>query len=92
METATPRPTSKLDRVDNSAATKWVESLLKTRRDMVDRWKEAAATQQAYADQGKQPKKYTVGNSVWLSAKNIRTKRPSKKLDLKYYGPFPITE
>ncbi len=92
METAAPRPTSKLDGVDNPAATKWVESLLKTRREMVDRWKEATATQRAYADQGKQPKEYAVGDSVWLSAKNIRTKRPSKKLDLKYYGPFPITE
>jgi hypothetical protein len=27
-----------------------------------------------------------------LSAKKIRTRRPSRKLDLKYYGPFPITE
>ncbi len=50
IETAAPRLTSKLDGVDNPAATKRVESLLKTRRDMVDRWKEAAATQQAYAD------------------------------------------
>jgi hypothetical protein len=92
METAAPRPTSKLDGVDNPAATKWVESLLKTRREMVDRWKEATATQRAYTDQCKQPKEYAVDDSVWLSAKNIRTKRPSKKLDRKYYGPFPITE
>jgi hypothetical protein len=39
-----------------------------------------------------QPKEHAVGDSVWLSAKNIRTRRPSRKLDLKYYGPFPITE
>jgi hypothetical protein len=50
IETAAPRPTSKLDRVDNLAATKWVESLLKTHREMANRWKEAAATQRAYAD------------------------------------------
>ncbi len=92
METAAPRLTSKLDRVDNPAATKWVESLLKTRWEMVDRWKEASVTQRAYADIGKQPKEYAVGDSLWLSAKNICIKRPSKKLDLKYYGPFPITK
>jgi hypothetical protein len=38
------------------------------------------------------PKEHAVGDSVWLSAKNIRTRRPLRKLDLKYYGPFLITE
>ncbi len=27
-----------------------------------------------------------------MSAKNIRTRRPMRKSDLKYYGPFLITE
>jgi hypothetical protein len=92
MDTGTPWPTSQQDRVDNLAATKWVESLLKTRREMVNRWKEAAATQQVYDDRGKQPKEYIVGDSIWLSAKNIRFKWPLRKLDLKYSRPFPITE
>jgi hypothetical protein len=92
METAATRLTSKISRVDNPAATKWVESLLKTRWEMVDRWKEAALTQIANADQGKQLKEYAVSDKLWLSAKNIRTIRLSKKLDLKYYRPFPITE
>jgi hypothetical protein len=39
-----------------------------------------------------QPKEHAVGDSVWMSAKDKRTRRPSRKLDLKYYGPFPITE
>jgi hypothetical protein len=39
-----------------------------------------------------QPKEYAVGGSVWLSAKNSRTTRPSRNLDLKYYEPFPFTE
>jgi hypothetical protein len=29
---------------------------------------------------------------VWLSGKNIRTKRPSKKLDHRFYGPYPVIE
>lgn len=33
---------------------------------------------------------YTVGNKVWLSARNIKTKRPTKKLDHRYLGPYTI--
>ncbi len=53
---------------------------------MVDSWKEAAATQRAYADQGKLPKEYAVSDSMWLLAKKICTKRPLKILNLKCYG------
>ncbi len=49
-------------------------------------------TQRAYAGQGKQPHEYIVGNSVWLSAKNICTKRAPKKLEYKFYGTFPVTK
>lgn len=28
---------------------------------------------------------------IWLNTKNIRTKRPSQKLDDKWFGPYPIT-
>ena len=34
--------------------------------------------------------KYKVGNSVWLLTKNIKTKRPSKKLNHKMVGRFKI--
>ena len=33
-----------------------------------------------------------VGDRVMLNAKNIRTKRPSKKLSPKLYGPFQVLE
>jgi len=33
-----------------------------------------------------------VGDLVMLNAKNIRTKRPSKKLSPKLYGPFKVLE
>ncbi len=45
METAAPTPSSKLDRVDNPAVQHWIEKLIAIRREMTDRWKEAAATQ-----------------------------------------------
>jgi len=35
---------------------------------------------------------FEVGDIVMLNAKNIRTKRPSKKLSSKLYGPFKVLE
>ena len=33
---------------------------------------------------------YQVGDKVWLDGKDIKSDRPSKKLDDKRYGPFKI--
>lgn len=35
---------------------------------------------------------WNVGTKVWLNSKNLKTKRPSKKLDYKKFGPFSIKE
>ena len=35
---------------------------------------------------------FKIGELVWLYAKNITTKRPSKKLDQKKLGPFKISK
>jgi hypothetical protein len=50
------------------------------------RYEEAANRSRATAP------KYTVDQMVWLSAKNLKTLRPRKKLDWKNIGPFRITE
>ena len=42
------------------------------------------------ADQHQKSVKYQMGDNVWLSTKNIKTERPSKKLDHKMVGPFKI--
>ena len=34
---------------------------------------------------------FKVGDKVWLDSRNIRMKRPSKKLDHRRLGPYPIT-
>lgn len=41
---------------------------------------------------GSQPPSYKVGDQVWLNVKNIVTKRPAKKLDVKNMGPYTIQE
>jgi len=38
----------------------------------------------------KEPPAYQVGDLVMLNGRNIKTRRPSKKLDHKNYGPFQI--
>jgi transposase InsO family protein len=35
---------------------------------------------------------YQVGDQVWLSARNIQTQRPTKKLDHKNLGPYKVLE
>ena len=35
---------------------------------------------------------FKAGDSVWLDARNIKMKCPSKKLDHRHLGPFSIVE
>jgi hypothetical protein len=52
----------------------------------------AQEVQQEQADRRRVPAPALhVGDMVWLSTKNIRTTRPSKKLDQRRMGPFPIS-
>ena len=38
------------------------------------------------------PPEFAVGSKVWLSSENIKTKRPSKKLDYRRLGPFEVIQ
>ena len=38
----------------------------------------------------KKPLAYKIGNIVWLSTRNIKTNRPSKKLDHKMIGLYKV--
>jgi len=53
--------------------------------------KEAQERMRRYTDPNrKRPPAYQVGDLVMLSGRNIKTRRPSKKLDHKNHGPFQI--
>ena len=39
-----------------------------------------------------EPPPFNVGDRVWLNGKNIKTKRPMRKLDYRMLGPFDITD
>jgi hypothetical protein len=81
--------------VQNSG-TPSADSLVKHLRYMQDQLvenvKRAQNSQARYYDAKHQRIEFKVGDKVWLSLQNIRTQRPSKKLDWKKLGPFEITE
>jgi hypothetical protein len=53
----------------------------------------AQTRMEGYANESRKPApNYRVNDKVWLSTKNLRTERPSKKLDHKQVGPFKILE
>ncbi|KAI0992102.1 hypothetical protein K3495_g16084, partial [Podosphaera aphanis] len=66
-------------------------------KDLNDFLRENMKTSQAYYEDYANrhraiPPSYQVGDKVFLNAKNIKTGRPSKKLDWKNLGPFRIAE
>jgi hypothetical protein len=61
--------------------------------DCCDTLEKMRETMKKYADRDRaEPPKYSKGDLVMRSGKNIRTRRPCKKLDHKLHGPFEITE
>ena len=56
-------------------------------------WDKAKASMEFYQKERREPKnRFEVGDKVWLLTTNIKTRRPTKKLDNKKAGPFPIKE
>jgi len=61
-----------------------------THRLLKDNLLEAQARRSKYAC-GKEMT-FAVGDTVWLSTRNFRTTRPSKKLDYKRTGPYTVSK
>lgn len=76
--------------------------LIKKARDIGDEMKKvwnfakdnliiAQEAQKRFADMHRtEASAYKVGDKVWLSTRNVKTERPSRKLDHKMIGPFEI--
>ena len=74
------------------AAKALAESLQSVHESLIDNLKTAQDHQARYHDAKHKSIEFSVGNKVWLNPSNIRTERPSKKLDWKRLGPFSITK
>ena len=67
-------------------------NMLKQREKLRKLLNEAVNSQAKFYNENHMPKTYKVGEKVLLSAKNIKSTRPSKKLGYKYYGPYEIID
>jgi hypothetical protein len=76
--------------VDVPAARERATRIQNIRIEMEKQLTQAIQTQATYYDKKRKPRTYAVGDMVWLAAKNIKTTRPSRKLDYKYHGPFRV--
>ena len=74
------------------AAQTFAESLQSLHDILTENIKSAQDHQAKYYDAKHKRVEFSVGEKVWLLSPNIRTERPSKKLDWKRLGPFPITK
>ena len=75
------------------AVEKFIENIKRTQEETQAALKQAAEEMSRYYNRhrGKQSV-FKVGDKVWLDSRNIKTTRPSKKFDDKWFGPFPITK
>jgi hypothetical protein len=81
-----PRRTSRVAEATNFATT--IQHNLDEARACLQL---AADDMAHFYDAHRQPApEYNVGDMVWLDSRNIKTTRPAKKLDDKWFGPFEI--
>ena len=73
-------------------ATERVKEIIAHREEAVVRLQEARASQERYVNAKHLPIQFRKGDKVMLKSQNIRTRRPSKKLDDKFLGPFEVDE
>ncbi|CAJ0966243.1 unnamed protein product [Ranitomeya imitator] len=52
--------------------------------------KQANRRSKKYFDKKRREARFVVGDMVWLSSRNLHLKIPSKKLGLKFVGPFKV--
>ena len=70
--------------------THWMQTVQNKARKTLEQTQEAM---KKYYDQRARPQRdIDIGDWVMLNAKNIRTKRPIKKLSPRLYGPFKVLE
>ena len=75
----------------NPVASEFIEEMKSTQQVAKSALKMAAYDMKHFHDRKvRPPVEYQPGDLVLLEATNIRTERPSKKLDDKRYGPFQI--
>ena len=65
-------------------------NLLGIRTKLEAHMKKAVENQAKYYNEKHTPRHYKVGDKVYLNSKNIKSTRPNKKLDYKFYSPYEV--
>ena len=79
--------------VKNPASEVYAHWIEETHKNALKRLEQTRDRMAKYFDAKRQePPGFKKGDKVMLDGRNLRTKRPSKKLDHKLYGPFKIIE
>lgn len=77
----------------NVEAENFVKNLVDLHQQLRENLEEAAQRMKIHYDKKVSASPhFQIKDKVWLSAKFIKTQRPSNKLDSKYLGPFAIIE
>jgi transposase InsO family protein len=88
-----PEPAKGEDSVTSAErARSWLEKQRQRIVEAGERLEASAAAQKKYYDRARSDRSFEAGEQVLLKAQNIRTKRPHRKLDDKWLGPFTIRE
>ena len=74
------------------AAKERVEQLQNYRKKIEEHWRRAVDAQAKYYNASHTPKEYKVGELVMLSTRNLKQRRPSKKLSHQFVSPFRIED
>jgi len=77
----------------NPASRFYAHWMLAVHKDSIEQLEAAHERMWRYTDpQRTEPPKYQKGQLVLLNGRNIRTRRPSQKLDHKNHGPFQVAK
>uniref|UniRef100_A0A670IJD3 Gypsy retrotransposon integrase-like protein 1 n=1 Tax=Podarcis muralis TaxID=64176 RepID=A0A670IJD3_PODMU len=75
------------------AVTEWLQELQSQQQLLVEQLHQAKEAYKAQADRHRQVgPELRVGDLVWLSTRHLHPSRPSRKLDARFTGPFPIVD
>jgi hypothetical protein len=85
--------TTPIESAKNPAVKEGVERIHAIQTELTEHLQHAAAEMKKYADRHRlDPEPFEVGSRVFLSSENIKTIRPSNKLDFKHFGPYTILQ
>ena len=75
----------------HEAVEQFTERIKKATEEAQSALKQAAEDMARYHDAHRGKKIiFKKGDMVWLDSRNLKTKRPMKKFDDKWFGPFPV--